>query len=273
MYLAVDTGGTKTLVAAVDEMGIIKQQLRFPTPKSYNEFTDELAKNVDQLTTKEFEAACIAIPGRLDRKAGKVISLGNLPWKNEPVLADCEKIFKCPTIIENDANLAGLSEAMLHKDCDSVLYITVSTGIGTGAVYKQELSPALLDMEGGHMIMPHDGKLEKWERFASGKAFYEYFGKLGADIPASDEQTWGIFARGLAVGFFDLITIVQPDLIVIGGSMGEHFEKYISLLKAELNKYSVSVIKMPKIVQAERPDEAVIFGCYDLARQTYGHSA
>lgn len=270
MYLAVDVGGSKTLLASLDDVGSITESRKFPTPQNYPEFLKELADNVDNLSTKDFTAACIAIPGRLDRDNGIALELGNLTWKNIPVQADCEKIFGCPTLIENDANLAGLSEALLKKDAQTVLYVTVSTGIGTGIVYRQRLDPALLNSEGGHLLIPHRGKLAKWESFASGRAIYEHFGKYASDIPVSDEAAWKLVARNLAVGFFELIAINQPDLIIIGGSIGTYFERYSKFLINDLKKYEVPLVHVPKIIQAQRPEEAVVYGCYDLARQTYG---
>lgn len=135
MYAGVDIGATKTLVAVLTNDGVITQKIKFPTPKKYEDFLAELKKTVEQLTTSDFKAAGVAVPGRLNRKQGKVIGLGNLPWENEPIQRDCEKILHCPVVIENDANLAALSEAMLHKDKETVLYITVSTGIGTVRVF------------------------------------------------------------------------------------------------------------------------------------------
>jgi predicted NBD/HSP70 family sugar kinase len=271
MYAGVDIGGSKTLAAVLDESGTIIERVQFPTPKKYDEFLAELSEAVSKLKTKDFRAAGIAVPGLLNREHGLAISLGNLPWENEHVQADCEKIFKAPVVIENDAKLAALSEAMLHKDAETVLYVTVSTGIGIGVVHNQHLDPALLNSEAGHMMVPHRGKLKKWESFASGKAIYEHFGKKAKDITA--EGDWKLIARNLAVGLFETIAIVQPNLIIVGGSVGTHFAHYGKYLVQELKKYEVPVVSIPPIIQAQRPEEAVVYGCYDLAKQRYpGHS-
>lgn len=268
MYAGVDVGGTKTLVAVLDDNGVVRESKKFPTPRDYHHFVLELKHTVAFLTTKEFRAAGVAIPGKLDRKHGRAISLGNLPWSNVPIGADCEKIFNCPAIIENDANLAGLSEAMLQKKYKNVLYITVSTGIGSGFISNQAIVPSFADSEGGNILLPYNDKLVKWEHFASGKAIYKHFGKKAADI--TDEAAWKTIARHLALGLFEHIAILQPDLIIIGGSIGTYFSKYEAYLKAELKKYELPIVPIPPIVEAKRPEEAVIYGCYDLAKQTYG---
>lgn len=274
MYLGVDIGGTKTLVAVLDDEANIQEQAKFPTPKNYDHWLLELRHTLHHFEHQDFRAAGVAVPGRLNREHGIVYDLGNLPWHDERIQADCEKIMACPVVIENDANLAGLSEAMLHKDAETVLYITVSTGIGTGVVYKQQLDPALLDSEGGHIMVPHRGRLEEWESFASGRAIYRHFGKKAADI--TDEADWRLIAHNLAVGLFEHLAIVQPDLIIIGGSVGVHFTHYAKFLEAELKKYEVPLVPVPPIVPADRPELAVVYGCYDLAKQRYpahGHAA
>ncbi|MDB5175367.1 MAG: hypothetical protein JWM81_225 [Candidatus Saccharibacteria bacterium] len=268
MIVGVDIGGTKTLVAVLTNAGVIHESRKFPTPKNYDHFLLELAHAVHHLETKDFKAAGVAVPGRIDRKHGSFKALGNLPWKNEHIQADCEKILKCPVVIDNDANLGGLSEAMLNKQAEKVLYITVSTGIGTGVIYQQRISEELADIEGGAIMLPFNNQLVKWEKFASGRAIYEHFNKKAQDITA--EADWKYIVRNLALGFFENIVVVQPDLVIVGGSVGTYFDRYEHLLVAELKKFETPLTPIPKIIQAKRPEEAVVYGCYDLASQIYG---
>lgn len=273
MYIGVDIGGTKTLVAVLDVHGVIVESLKFPTPKNYDEFLTALGDTAKQLKHQEFQAGGVAAPGKLDRERGIIITLGNLPWKHEPIQADCEKLFNCPMVMENDAKLAGLSESMLNPDYSTVLYVTVSTGIGTAVIKDRHLDQGMLNSEGGRMILPFKGQLVPWETFASGRAIYEHFGKKAADIPASDTESWGYVARNLSLGFFELITTIEPDLIVIGGSIGTYFDKYGHLLKAELKKFETPYVKIPHIIKAQRAETAVVYGCYDLARQVFPHAS
>src|ERR1035437_1329698 len=117
MYAGVDVGGTKTLVAVLDDNGVIQELRKFPTPQNYHNFILELQHTVAFLTTKDFKAAGVGIPAaQIDRQHGVGINFGNLPWKNVHILADAEKILRCPIVVENDAKMASLSEAMLVKD-------------------------------------------------------------------------------------------------------------------------------------------------------------
>lgn len=269
MYAGVDIGGTKTLVASIDDHGVITQKIRFETPKNYEFFLHELKFAHHKLTEKDFVAAGVGVPGRIDRDRGRAINFGNLPWKNVPIHHDIERIFRCPIVVDNDAKMAALSEAMLlRKKYARVLYVTVSTGIGYGLVVDGRLDDSIGDAGGRALLVEHQGKLVPWESFASGHAIVDRYGKRAEDI--HDEATWGRIVRDLKPGFVELIAVTEPEVIVIGGSVGTYFDRYGKLLKAELKKTHIPLIPLPDFTGAQRAEEAVLFGCYDLARQTYG---
>jgi predicted NBD/HSP70 family sugar kinase len=71
MYLGIDIGGTKTLIATIDDNGAIIEQCKFSTPKVYPEFLKELAINVAKLSTEGIAATGVAVPGKLDREHGR----------------------------------------------------------------------------------------------------------------------------------------------------------------------------------------------------------
>jgi len=271
MYLAVDIGGTKTLLAAFDSKGKIQKELKFPTPQNYETFLTELDSNVKKLGVGDFRAAAVAVPGLLNRETGKVLALGNLPWKNEPIEAEIERLVACPVIIENDAKLAGLSEAkLLIKDFKRTIYITISTGIGIALITDGIIDTKVGDLGGRGLLVEHNEKLVPWESFASGKAIFEKYGKRASDI--TDEEAWKLIAHNLAIGFIDLIAVLQPDVIVVGGGVGAHYKKFEKYLLKELKSYEVPMLPIPPIRQAQHAEEAVIYGCYELVKEKYGNA-
>lgn len=270
MYLGIDIGGTKTLVASLTNEGVITETFKFPTPEKYSHFLLELRHGLAHLKTQDFKAIGIGAPGKIDRQHGVFVRGSNLKWKNKDLHTDVVRILHAPVVVENDAKLAALSEAMLLKEkFNRVLYITISTGIGAGVVINQTLDPDFLEIESGQAIFEHKGRLLRWEEFASGKAIVKTFGKRAADI--NDQATWKTIVRYWSPGFSNVIATVQPEVIVVGGSVGAHFNKYKDLLRAEIKKYETPLTPTPKIIGAQRPEEAVIYGCYDLAREKYGH--
>ncbi len=271
MYVGIDIGGTKTLVAVLNENGVIHEKIKFPTNPNYSEFLLDLKKAINSLGMHDFKAGAVAVTGpRTDRKHGRIVNSSNLPWRNVPIQHDAELLCGCPLVIENDAKLAALSESMLLKDkYKKVLYVTVSTGIGFGLVVNGVIDTSVGDAGGKPMLLEHKGKLVSWEDFASGHAIVERFGKQAKDI--NDQQTWKIISRDLAKGFIHLIAIMQPDVIVIGGGVGNYFEKFEIYLKEDIENYKIPLVKLPKMIKAQRPDDAVIYGCYDIAKQHFNH--
>ncbi len=269
MFVAVDIGGTKTLVAVFDRHGKIIEQQKFPTPVEYEDFKIELAKVVSALTTKDFARVVAAVPGLLNRKTGVALAFGNIAWPPPvPIQADSEAIFKCPVMIENDAKLAGLSEALLLADkFNRVLYVTISTGISSAYIVNGRIDPNTQDAETGQILLEHDGKLKDWEDFGSGRAFQEKFGKRVSDVDPKDSAAWYWLARNIAVGLIDLIASLTPEAIVIGGGVGAHLEKFKDRLDEQMRIYENPMLPIPPILKAQRAEEAVIYGCYEYAKQ------
>lgn len=269
MYVGVDVGGTKTLVAVLTDNGEIVESTKFPTPTNYKNFLLELRHTLAHMKHQDFRAGGAGIPvTRFNRDAGRAINFGNLPWHNVMVQHDLEKIFSCPFVVNNDAKMASLSEAMLLKDqYKRVLYVTISTGIGFALTVDCTLDDNVGDAGGRTIMLEHKGKLQPWESFASGRAIVARYGKRAEDI--HDAATWKAIVRELTQGFLELIAIMQPEVIVVGGSVGNFFERYQKFLEAELKKYETPLLPIPELRKAARPEQAVVFGCYDLAKATF----
>ena len=264
MYAAVDVGGTKTLVAVFDENGTITEEIKFPTNQNYDDFLKDLAATVAKLTTSSFKRAAVAVPSSVDRQQGLGLVFGNLAWSDVPIMGDSARILGCPVIIENDANLAGLSEAHLISNLyRKVYYLTVSTGIGGGYVVEGKLDPDTINAEVGKQVFQHEGKEVTWESFASGKAIVAKYGKQASEI--TDTNAWDDIAHNLSIGIYNIIMSYTPEVIVVGGGVGGHLDKFKHLLEEKLKSYNPS-LNFPPILQAQRPNEAVVYGCYELAK-------
>jgi len=269
-YLAIAVGGTKTLLAVFSEKGELIFSQKFPTEKNYEKFLKNLKAEIDKLAVNyRFIACCCALPGKIDRQLGLGEHFGNLPWQNVPAQKDLADILHMPVFIENDANLAGVSEAKLVNEAHkTVMYLTISTGIKSGITVDGILVPELADNEPGQMVLEHEGKLQKWEDFASGRALVSRFGKKASE--QEDPAVWAAFAHDVALGIEALAAVVQPGIIIIGGSVGNYLEKFLQPLQAELKAMQNDMVEAPPITKAKRPEEAVIYGCYEFIRQKLG---
>jgi glucokinase len=267
MYLAIDLGGSKTLLAVFDKSGKVLEEYKFPTNEDYKQFLADLDAALTQhLAHHKFIAAAMAVPGQIDPGKTIVRRFGNLDWRDIPIKKDIEKILNyIPLFLDNDAKVAGLSEAETHKQFRKLLYITVSTGIGVGLIVDGKIDTVLADSEPGQMMLDYDGKIQKWEDISSGRALVKRYGKKASEIEDSD--IWKEFAKPLALGLNELIAVLQPNAIVVGGGVGAHFEKFSMFLKEELAKLENEMVRTPPVIKASRPEEAVIYGCYQLIKQ------
>ena len=265
MIVAVDTGGTKTLVALMDSKGKVIREERFLTPPTTKEYTKTLREVIGaRFNDPRVKALVVALPGII--RNGVAIWCNNLGWRNFDAHGALHNILDVPVFIENDANLAGLAEAHhLSPIPRSALYVTVSTGIGTGIITDGKIDPGLRYSEGGRTLIEFDGQIREWETFASGKAIRNTYGRFAADI--TSKRTWHQIADRISRGFLATIPVLQPDVIIIGGSIGTYFGRFAPELEAILIEKLPSHIPCPKILQSATPEQAVIYGCYQYAKQ------
>ncbi len=262
MLVAVDTGATKTLIAAFNKDGSVNDSMKFPTPRDVNEYAEIVIQTISTLCGDKMpELVCLALPGRIEN--GLLVSASNLGWEDIDFNKLLEPRLKAKILIENDANLAGLAETRVLNSIPKLsLYITVSTGIGTGVIVNGKLEPLLAGSEGGHIVLDYNGTPTEWEDFASGSAIYKRYGKYARDI--TSKRAWKTIAKDIACGIAAFAPILRPDIIIIGGSIGTYFSQYenelVGVLREQLPPHFI-----PKIKQAKHPEEAVIYGCYYYA--------
>lgn len=264
MLVTVDTGGTKTLVTSFEHDGTKGGTIKFPTPSDQTEYVTLLRSTLQEhYGDQAIELVVVALPGIV--KDGVAVWCNNLHWKNFDAQAALAGVLgDAPVVIENDANLAGLAEArILDPIPTSVLYVTVSTGIGTGIITNGRIDPGLRYSEGGRSLVEFDGAIREWESFASGRAIYAAYGKYARDI--TNGRVWRQIADRISRGFLAIIPFVQPEVIIIGGSIGTYFDRYGAQLQALLKEKLPPHIVCPQIVAARHPEEAVIYGCYYYA--------
>jgi predicted NBD/HSP70 family sugar kinase len=266
MILCVDTGGTKTLVAEFGSNGHPYRIHRFATPHNPDAYIKKLSTLItQQYNLLEVEAISIGVPGEV--RHGQLLWCVNLPWKNFDIVHQLGAALRYvrPIYIDNDANMGAIGEAYaLHPLPHSALYLTVSTGINGCLVVDGAIQPGIDHSEMGMMVVEYKGNIIKWENLASGRALYESTGQFARDI--TDPVIWHDVAHKLSRGLLDIIPILQPDCIIIGGSIGTYFERFSADLKSILDRDLYAHLDRPRLLKAHHPEEAVIYGGYHYAR-------
>ncbi len=273
MYIGVDIGGTKILVASADLEGKAVSQQKIATPAKPDIGLEAIIDIIHAVARQnDIKAIGIAAPGPLDWEAGAIGASPNLKWRGAQLVKTLERHFRVPVVLENDANAAGLAEARLGsgRGHNPVLYVTISTGIGTGLVINGHTYRGAHDTEGGHMIIQPGGEKcgcgghGHWETLVSGPAFHRRFGKLPAEV--TDPKIWDEYAKDLAHGLANLCAALSPGIIVIGGGVGTHYNQFIKPLEKHLKELYL-IYPAPKIALGKFPETAAVYGAIILARE------
>jgi glucokinase len=167
VVLALDVGGTKTIVAAVDGMptdGLrpLRRPVTFATPRDPEAFLAALvaaSRRVLPVGTRPV-AVGIGVPGPLDSEAGIVEYSTNLGWRHLPLVSlVAERFGGVPTVIEDDANSGALGEACAGagRGADPYVYLALGTGLGSGVIVDGQVVSGAHGAAGevGHMAV-HD---------------------------------------------------------------------------------------------------------------------
>lgn len=151
-----------------------------------------------------------------------------------------------PVAFDTDVNAAALGE---HRwgaavGLDTFCYVTVGTGIGGGAIAGGQIVHGLLHPEFGHMRIPHDLDADPfpgscpyhgdcWEGLAAGPALEARWGRPPRDL-VGEERVWRLQARYVALGLANVVAVLSPERIVLGGGVME-VPRLLELVRAEVD--------------------------------------
>ena len=247
MYLAVDIGGTKTLVALFSKRGRVIRRFKFKTAYNFEKFVAKLIEVLSEFKKYQIRAVTVAIPGIVQNNCS--VSLGNRDWGKIDLFTPIKNLFDCPIYFENDANLAALYEASGRRG--KVIFLTFSTGIGGGIVERGKILPESAKFEPGHKVYIYQGVKAEWEDIAAASALEKYY-QIAAATNLRGKAVMMDVANRMALGLRDIVNTEHPATVVIGGPLGKIFKRFFKYLPDLNVKY-----RRPK-----RPLESVIYGCY-----------
>ena len=187
-YIGIDIGGTNLKAGLVDENYQItatrKQPLQFVSMEQMGETLAQMAiALVEENNVPRDQVASVGMgfPGPVDDRRGVVIKTVNIPIRSMPV---AEMFHRCwadvPVHLGNDADCAALGEFYHYEDknIESLILVTLGTGIGTGIILNGKIHTGINGCagEGGHIVLVHGGeqctcgRRGCWERYASANA-------------------------------------------------------------------------------------------------------
>ena len=280
-YGAIEAGGTKFVCAVSDENLQIVKKAKFKT--------DIPAVTMPQVIAffKEYPLEKMAIGsfGPIDVNQnsatyGYVTSTPKVGWANYDFLGALKKEFPIDYVWTTDVNVAAYGELKMGaaKGKQSVIYLTVGTGIGGGGVVNGKVLEGFGHPEMGHLMLrrhPQDQYAgncpyhkDCLEGLAAGPAIEKrHHGVKASDILA-DDLDWDIEAYYLAQACLDYTLVLSPEVIVFGGGVMHQkhlFAKIRASFKAQMQDYVKTPVLDEYIVPAALGDDAGIMGCLLLA--------
>lgn len=272
MYVGIDIGGTKILAASSPTGRSMTKSQKIATPENPKVAIDAIVDLVHNVSGgKPVASIGVSSPGPLDLARGIITTPPNLPWRNIEIKRILEKRLHASVTVQHDCACAGLAEALLGSGIGyhKVLYVTISTGIGTGLIIGGQIYHGKQNIEGGHITVIKDGPecscgaLGHFEAIASGHAIKREFGKNAYEI--KDAATWDKIAQNMAVGLSSLTAALGPDIIVLGGGVSvhhAHFKRPLDKYMHQYFRYGIPPVKIAKYIET-----APVMGALLLASQ------
>ncbi len=262
-YIGIDLGGTNMAAGIVSEKGELLYKKSIPTPK---ENADTLIKNMGGLinsiceennfSSDDIKSVGIGIPGTVDSQSGIIIYANNLDSDNYPIVEKLKEYTNKPIYISNDANVAALGETVAGgaKGYDSVVVVTLGTGVGGGIILNNKIWEGYKSAgaEIGHMVIRADGeectcgRKGCWEAYSSATALIrdtkraitknpdslmcklskeegKVLGKTAFEAAkmgdkAAQEVVCN-YIKYLSEGIANMINIFAPECVLLGGGI------------------------------------------------------
>jgi len=307
LVIGIDLGGTKISGALADIKGNVINKYTIPTNADQGEqiVLQRIISVIDKLidesveNTENIKAIGIGSPGPLDPKKGMIITTPNLPFKNFKLVEPIKNKYKIPTFLDNDANVAAIGEYMLGagKGTQNMVYVTVSTGIGGGAILNGKIyrGNTFNALEVGHMTIEPQGprcncgnygcvealasgtaiarqaiecikngdntSLLNYEKVTAAEVFKE-----AAKGDALSQKVLDKSLEYLGIGVANLITMFDPEVFVIGGGVANGGSIVFEKVQQVVNKRCFQVMaENCRIVPAMLGNDAGVIGAVSLA--------
>ncbi|PKO04647.1 MAG: hypothetical protein CVU41_15705 [Chloroflexi bacterium HGW-Chloroflexi-3] len=276
IYVVSDIGGTQIRVESYDAGSLNPiNQKKIPTQAKGQLPVDRLIKLIQEIKENHtIKAIAVAAPGFLDPDLGIVYEAPNIPgWENYPLRKILEDVFNIPIFLGNDANLAALGEWKFGAGIghSNLLYLTISTGIGSGAILNNNLLLGHKGLAGefGHVtVLPGGpmcgcGKQGHIEAIASGTGILNYVNEqisagrttilrklekiTGKDVSQAAKDGDGLAIEAynragyyLGIALANFLHMLNPSIVIFGGGVSSSGELLFEPMRKSLEERLIS---------------------------------
>jgi len=313
LLCGVDLGGTKLSVGLIDPAGRIHDKIIVydHVGKEENMVVEQITRLIMQLIASnglresDLQGIGVGFPGHVRYNDGITITTSNLKgFKNFPLRQAVAKNFNIPVLLDNDANAQAWCEYKFGagRGYDTLIFLTISTGIGAGIILNNKLYRGITGTAGefGHTIVNSNSKQRCTcgnegclMACACGRALPEIFKKkieegYKTSLPVPDDfdysQVDGKFilkgiemgdplsisiidecAENIGIGIYNIFQIFNPPLIILGGGLMHWGEAYLTRVKNKFYQLARDMIfDKIEIVESEAGGDAGLIGAAAL---------
>jgi predicted NBD/HSP70 family sugar kinase len=273
VVVGLDIGGTKILAAAADREGTLVRTVRRPTPASLEEGLGLLKAMARECAAGgKILSMGASVGGPLDHRTGVVSPLHQPAWRAVPLKTVMEEEFRCPFSVDVDTNAAALGEWKARgRNPRRLLYLTISTGMGGGFVVDGAL---FRGANGEHPEVAHQtvgsaadahcecGASGCLEERVSGNGIRRRFGKPADRLTDAE---WAEVGRDLGQGLRNLVTILAPDLVAVGGGVAIGAGEKLLRPARETAASSLKLVPLPPVERSVLGYDTALWGALALA--------
>lgn len=266
--IGVDLGGTNMRAGLIQDAKVVeKSACAVPKTDVAEEVTNALIKTIEDVMNPSVEGIGVGVPSLVKSSEGVVYDVQNIPsWKKIPLKAILEDHFKIPVYINNDANCFAVGERFFGegKQFKDFVGLITGTGLGGGIIKKGHLLADQNCGAGEFGMIPyleHD-----YEFYCSGQFFNNNYNADGGELAkkansgdASAIQAFKEYGKHLGKAIKVILLTVDPEAIVIGGSVSKSFHLYKDAMWDEISTHAFGfALENLKIVPSDIEDIAIL---------------
>jgi glucokinase len=273
VVVGVDLGGTNARAGRVIDGRLAEvQSVPVRSRGSESDVLEDLFRAVDPIMRDDVAGIGAGVPSVIDLATGTVYDVQNIPsWKRVPLKAILQERYGRPAFVNNDANsfAAGEKHFGKLKPYDHGVGLIVGTGLGAGIIANGRLYSGVNCGAGEFGMIAYRDR--NFEAYASGQFFERVHGIGGRELAARAERgeaaALGIFAEfggHLGEAVKAICYAVDPEIIVLGGSVSKSLRFFEDAFRRALRSYAYSIARERLKIEVSETEGIAILGAAAL---------
>jgi glucokinase len=271
--VGIDLGGTNVRAGVVVDGRLARVEARAIRGHGTEaEVLEDLFSAVDPVMGPDIAGIGAGVPSIIDLRTGTVYDVQNIPaWTKVPLKGLLEERYHLPAYVNNDANCFAAGEKVFGKlaPYDSAVGLIVGTGLGAGIIANGRLYSGVNCGAGEFGMLPYLDR--NFEAYASGQFFRRVHGTSGREAAERAARGDGAalgqfeeFGRHLGEAVKAICYAVDPEIILLGGSVSRSYRYFRDALWGAFRSYAYSLAKERLRIELSETENIAILGAAAL---------